>query len=102
MTETALGLVQPGSWRTWYSCTTPQRGVNLGTDDHHAARTARRHRSFLSAAGRSTDGSLTTKRFFPWALARYIAPSASRIRSDRKSTRLNSSHSSISYAVFCL
>src|SRR5689334_23408723 len=26
----------------------------------------------------------------------------SRRRSDRKSTRLNSSHSSISYAVFCL
>src|SRR5438309_6650570 len=30
-----------------------------------------------------------------------IARSTSR-RSDRKSTRLNSSHSSISYAVFCL
>src|SRR6267143_2193537 len=27
---------------------------------------------------------------------------APRARSDRKSTRLNSSHSSISYAVFCL
>src|SRR6267143_5878826 len=30
------------------------------------------------------------------------APSAKGERSDRKSTRLNSSHSSISYAVFCL
>src|SRR5689334_24549552 len=29
-------------------------------------------------------------------------PSASARRIDRKSTRLNSSHSSISYAVFCL
>src|SRR5689334_25427993 len=28
--------------------------------------------------------------------------SARRAREDRKSTRLNSSHSSISYAVFCL
>src|SRR5438270_1926846 len=27
---------------------------------------------------------------------------ASRLRRDRKSTRLNSSHSQISYAVFCL
>src|SRR3712207_8383589 len=27
---------------------------------------------------------------------------ASRIRTDRKSTRLNSSHANISYAVFCL
>src|SRR5689334_24706097 len=33
-------------------------------------------------------------------LARVVSPSAP--ASDRKSTRLNSSHSSISYAVFCL
>src|SRR5256886_11060644 len=30
------------------------------------------------------------------------APRCSRGRQDRKSTRLNSSHSQISYAVFCL
>src|SRR2546427_3845395 len=30
------------------------------------------------------------------------APAPSTIRRDRKSTRLNSSHSQISYAVFCL
>src|SRR3712207_8397545 len=30
------------------------------------------------------------------------APAARPIRSDRKSTRLNSSHANISYAVFCL
>src|SRR2546430_13676755 len=29
-------------------------------------------------------------------------PQAARLTSDRKSTRLNSSHSQISYAVFCL
>src|SRR5688572_31629323 len=29
-------------------------------------------------------------------------PAPERIRADRKSTRLNSSHSQISYAVFCL
>src|SRR5438309_10828726 len=32
----------------------------------------------------------------------YISPSQIRKFEDRKSTRLNSSHSSISYAVFCL
>src|SRR5260221_2019963 len=34
----------------------------------------------------------------------YLSPAASRCRSvsDRKSTRLNSSHTVISYAVFCL
>src|SRR5438309_8347482 len=31
-----------------------------------------------------------------------LVPEAIGTRSDRKSTRLNSSHSSISYAVFCL
>src|SRR5438309_8975718 len=31
-----------------------------------------------------------------------LAKIAHRLRRDRKSTRLNSSHSSISYAVFCL
>src|SRR3712207_8934689 len=30
------------------------------------------------------------------------APSPARRRADRKSTRLNSSHANISYAVFCL
>src|SRR3712207_7640703 len=29
-------------------------------------------------------------------------PGAARLRRDRKSTRLNSSHANISYAVFCL
>src|SRR2546428_1896546 len=31
-----------------------------------------------------------------------VTPSASRSSGDRKSTRLNSSHDQISYAVFCL
>src|SRR5699024_9969821 len=34
----------------------------------------------------------------PWKQTRWTSPAAS----DRKSTRLNSSHVSISYAVFCL
>src|SRR5690348_18221283 len=35
-------------------------------------------------------------------LARSATPASLRDESDRKSTRLNSSHPSISYAVFCL
>src|SRR3712207_7556998 len=31
-----------------------------------------------------------------------VAPRAAKRRADRKSTRLNSSHANISYAVFCL
>src|SRR5438034_10469010 len=34
--------------------------------------------------------------------AEAIAPELVRLRRDRKSTRLNSSHTVISYAVFCL
>src|SRR5438094_8816535 len=36
------------------------------------------------------------------ALLRRLAGAVSRARRDRKSTRLNSSHRTISYAVFCL
>src|SRR5688572_32182370 len=36
------------------------------------------------------------------AMARRIVETASALATDRKSTRLNSSHSQISYAVFCL
>src|SRR5947209_14489645 len=35
-------------------------------------------------------------------LARYAAALGHHLRLDRKSTRLNSSHANISYAVFCL
>src|SRR5688572_31449000 len=38
----------------------------------------------------------------PWAMSRLIPSSAEVSTVDRKSTRLNSSHSQISYAVFCL
>src|SRR5689334_23789339 len=51
------------------------RGVVLGDEVH------RRHRARADPGGRADLGDATR---------------------DRKSTRLNSSHSSISYAVFCL
>src|SRR6267154_4206745 len=38
----------------------------------------------------------------PSAEGQVIAIAGDRVRGDRKSTRLNSSHPSISYAVFCL
>src|SRR3712207_7952582 len=36
------------------------------------------------------------------AIARRVCEAVARLRRDRKSTRLNSSHANISYAVFCL
>src|SRR2546427_5264990 len=38
----------------------------------------------------------------PGARVRDVARRGARLQVDRKSTRLNSSHSQISYAVFCL
>src|SRR3712207_7719771 len=38
----------------------------------------------------------------PTCLARSIRRHHAAVRTDRKSTRLNSSHANISYAVFCL
>src|SRR3712207_7713981 len=37
-----------------------------------------------------------------WRLSSAGAIAAARVERDRKSTRLNSSHANISYAVFCL
>src|SRR5688572_4356756 len=42
---------------------------------------------------------LVTEKFFE--LCRILGPSKVGMMTDRKSTRLNSSHSQISYAVFC-
>src|SRR5258707_2850115 len=39
---------------------------------------------------------------FGWEGSETVPPGSSLIEIDRKSTRLNSSHANISYAVFCL
>src|SRR3712207_8230539 len=46
------------------------------------------------------DGSLDPDRELRWAAA--VDQYQDRMQVDRKSTRLNSSHANISYAVFCL
>src|SRR3712207_7608415 len=48
------------------------------------------------------DGHVGAQRGARAAVARAAAGGAHRARRDRKSTRLNSSHANISYAVFCL
>src|SRR2546430_7745038 len=51
---------------------------------------------------RSTHPNLPTIRFLPDGSISETSPVMLRLIGDRKSTRLNSSHSQISYAVFCL
>src|SRR2546430_4391354 len=63
----------------------------------------RRRKPLRRELGDRPDGEAgTQRRFLPCRMkkhTRYVLPQAWQ---DRKSTRLNSSHSQISYAVFCL
>src|SRR5206468_9049100 len=47
-------------------------------------------------------GARSSTRCSPWGNSRSLIARAAHPRIDRKSTRLNSSHDQISYAVFCL
>src|SRR5205085_9604660 len=47
-------------------------------------------------------GAIVTEKIFSWPGIGRLTIDAIGNREDRKSTRLNSSHSQISYAVFCL
>src|SRR5690348_17702286 len=60
-----------------------------------------RKTEFGSAYVRSENSAMLS-RTLPRATKRSFRPSLSKSAADRKSTRLNSSHPSISYAVFCL
>src|SRR2546426_8435867 len=83
----------------------PRRGSALTSLDHHAVR---EYLSFLYERGvsRATVArKLASLRSFFRHLVRHgLAASnpAAMVSTDRKSTRLNSSHLVISYAVFCL
>src|SRR5215467_4306291 len=57
-------------------------------------------RSDTERHGAASGTASTTRTGLPVALEYFSSPSET--RSDRKSTRLNSSHLVISYAVFCL
>src|SRR2546430_7387465 len=67
-------------------------------------------RSLIAEGSALVQRALSSRRFGPYALQAAIAavhaeaPAAGATdwAQDRKSTRLNSSHSQISYAVFCL
>src|SRR2546427_6993841 len=53
--------------------------------------------------GVQEEGATEHKQRAPGELGQFVrAADGRRCRGDRKSTRLNSSHSQISYAVFCL
>src|SRR5258707_11109383 len=56
---------------------------------------------FRSTFGHRLSGSDALERTIDWTLEKMRADGLENVR-DRKSTRLNSSHANISYAVFCL
>src|SRR2546427_2974328 len=61
---------------------------------------SRRKRSFIVSVSGSSEAKSRLALLSSSVAVRGVAPTLRRI--DRKSTRLNSSHSQISYAVFCL
>src|SRR3712207_7542958 len=65
-------------------------------------RTLRTADRVLARARRGLDPVQTEARAALDAVAEAVAVSRADLRADRKSTRLNSSHANISYAVFCL
>src|SRR5207248_6225775 len=67
--------------------------------DDHAEAFVRRSGEVKPLPGAHDLLSTLTRLNVPWAIATSGSP---RTASDRKSTRLNSSHRTISYAVFCL
>src|SRR3712207_6851167 len=73
----------------------PVRGDHRGEDRPHRARGQHPGR-----AGRQEDA--MSAAILALGMSHKTAPLALRERLDRKSTRLNSSHANISYAVFCL
>src|SRR5437868_12655716 len=56
----------------------------------------------ISPFARGAGGSVGEVKFCAISLSRCRSESPTPSKTDRKSTRLNSSHVSISYAVFCL
>src|SRR5207245_11468281 len=74
---------------------------------HDALRSARADRphpplAFHRGRGEPLQGARSGARGAALAADRGLPRQSRSTRSDRKSTRLNSSHGSISYAVFCL
>src|SRR5438309_8577068 len=83
-------MIPPPPRSTLFPYTTLFRSVDHGNDGPHLVGGG----AHLYACPRSGQP------FAPWEGSHCSAWDAR--RTDRKSTRLNSSHSSISYAVFCL
>src|SRR5690349_23929646 len=59
-------------------------------------------RSIANVMLTSLHGPMTSTALFKATMKRLPADIAAQLKEDRKSTRLNSSHVEISYAVFCL
>src|SRR2546427_7805341 len=88
--QTCALPIWPGARRA--GACAPRHGPRAGQCRETPHRAAARPRR--SAQRRATDRRMADRRT--------RAAAADRARRDRKSTRLNSSHSQISYAVFCL
>src|SRR5690606_42154882 len=80
----------------------PRVHVGAAAIDDHARRAAGRELPLDEPAGRAQHGVRGGPAILCFGLRHLPAEANVQDRADRKSTRLNSSHVKISYAVFCL
>src|SRR5205814_8732556 len=95
-----LSLIRPPPRSTLFPYTTLFRSGDAAAGARSAA--AEGPREFAHRAHELGAVSRRSKRLHGQRSAAMPAPGRSLVRGDRKSTRLNSSHLGISYAVFCL
>src|SRR3712207_7861098 len=86
---------------TLFPYTTLFRSPGIGHDGGVPA-LGRHRRRGADACASTLGGGATASRVPPWASLGRLVGLGSAPALDRKSTRLNSSHANISYAVFCL
>src|SRR5689334_24846086 len=85
-----------------FIATTTSKIYTLSLHDALPISTRRDITVFAARDGVASALSLGVLLALPFMTTAIAGPTEGAILADRKSTRLNSSHSSISYAVFCL
>src|SRR2546429_7128039 len=94
-------MIRPPPRSPLFPYTTLFRSSAGATQQVSGHRLGRAHRDFPCMLAKETLDGVRLKSFFG-EHARKVAVSSTKSMTDRKSTRLNSSHGYISYAVFCL
>src|SRR5574337_1833769 len=97
-----LRLIQPQRWKRWLLRTTTLLQISTGISSDTSTWKADDPIASSAIFGADRTDLRRSAIFAGGSGARFCIPDFVKSSTDRKSTRLNSSHHSISYAVFCL